>query len=87
MKCKLFDIIPDTKVGTERHTCRNWAFGNENSENFVPFHLFCESKSMTQRVCITDKTVSRLQRSTLLALGVALFSLSHTFLEALQPSS
>lgn len=60
MKCKLFDIIPDTKVGTERHTCRNWAFGNENSENFVPFHLFCESKSMTQRVCITDKTVSLL---------------------------
>lgn len=48
---------------------------------------------MTQRVCITDKAVSLLgiflsrpRRSTLSALGVAHFSLSHTFLEALQPS-
>ena len=56
----VFEIILDIKSVTERHICRNGAFWKENSENLVPFHLFCESKSMTQCVRITDETFSLL---------------------------
>lgn len=76
----VFEITLDIKSVTERHTCRNGAFWKENSENLVSFHLFCESKSMTQCVRITDETfsllgifLSWLRCSTLLALGVVPF--------------
>lgn len=93
LKWKSFEIILNTSWDRETHL-KKLGLLEWEIKKLVPFHLFCESKSMTQYVCVTDMQFPCWEFSCpgwdtppCSLLGVAFFSLSHAFLEVLQPSS